>query len=156
MLSLDELEAGKEVADFERGGFRGVGAVGAIVTDAGAEVVPDGAGGGILGVGGAHGVAPLEDGAFGFEDESEDFAGTHEVGELGEEGAGFMDGVKAAGFLFGEAHGFDGDDLETGFVNPGEDFTLLAATDGVGLDDCESSFDCHELFLQEFSDAWPG
>ena len=95
----NQLEAGEEIADFEGGGIRSVGAVGAIVADAGAEVVADGAGSGFLGVGGAHGVAPLEDGAFGFEDQCEDFAGAHEVGEFGEEGALFVDGVEAASFF---------------------------------------------------------
>ncbi len=137
---LNQIEAGEEVADFEGGGVRGVGAVGAIVADAGAEVTADGAGRSLLRVGGAHGVAPLEDGAFGFEDESEDFAGAHEAGELREEGALFVHGVEAAGFFFGEAHGFDGDDFETGFVNPGEDFALESSANRVGLDDCESAF----------------
>jgi len=56
---LNELEAREEIADFEGGGIGSVGAMGAIVTDAGAKVVADGAGGGFLGVGGAHGVAPF-------------------------------------------------------------------------------------------------
>ena len=56
---LDEFEAGEEIANFEGGGVGGVGAVSAIVADAGAEIVADGAGGGFLGVGGAHGVAPF-------------------------------------------------------------------------------------------------
>lgn len=71
---LDEVEAGEEIADFEGGGFWGVGAVGAVVADAGAEVVADGAWGGFLGVGGAHGVAPFGDGGFGFQDHGDDFA----------------------------------------------------------------------------------
>ena len=70
----------------------------AIVADAGAEVVADGAGGGFFGVGGAHGVAPFENGAFRFEDQDENFAGTHELAEFAEEGAGFVDSVKAGGF----------------------------------------------------------
>src|SRR5204863_415174 len=81
-VELNQFEAGEEVADFEGGGFRSVGAMSAIVADAGAEVVADGAGRGLLGIGGAHGVAPLKDGAFGFEDQDEDSAGAHEVGEF--------------------------------------------------------------------------
>jgi len=96
----NQLEAGEEVADFEGGGFGGVRAMSAIVADAGAEVAADGAGGGFLGIGGAHDVAPLGDGAFGFEDQGEDFAGAHEVGEFAEEGTLFVDGVKAASFFF--------------------------------------------------------
>ena len=144
----NQLEAGEEVADFEGGGFRGVGAVRAIVADAGAEIAANGAGGRFLGVGGAHGVAPFEDGAFGFEDQGEDFAGTHKLGKLGEEGTLFVDGVEAAGFFLGKAHGFYRDYFESGLVNPREDFALLAVAYGVGLDDCESSFNCHENFLR--------
>src|SRR5258708_30258945 len=115
----NQFEAGEEIADFEGGGFGGVGAVSAIVADAGAEVAANGAGGGFLRVGRAHGVAPFEDGAFSFENHGENFAGTHEVGELAEEGALAMDGVEAAGFFFGETHGFDRDDFVAGVVNSG-------------------------------------
>jgi len=118
--------------------------VGAIVADAGAEVAADGAWRGFFGVRGAHSVAPFEDGAFGFEDHSENLAGAHEIGELAEEGTGFVDGVEATSFFFGEAHGFDSDDFEAGLVNSCKDFALLAAADRVRLDDCESAFDCHE------------
>src|SRR5260370_1550566 len=145
----NQVEGGEEIADFEGGGFRGVGAVGAIVADAGAEVVADGAGSGFLGGGGGHGVAPLQDGAFGFEAQGKNFAGAHEVGELGEEGALFVDSVEAAGFFLGQAHGFDGDNLETRSVNAGKNLALLTATDGVGLDDCESAFDGHNDLLRK-------
>jgi hypothetical protein len=138
---LNEFQAGEEIADFEGGGFGSVRAVRTVVADAGAEVVANGAGGGFFGVGRTHGVAPLQDGAVGFEDHGENFAGAHEVGEFAEERTGFVDGVEAAGFLFGEAHGFDGDDLETSFVNAGKDFTLLSASDGIRFDDCESAFE---------------
>jgi len=141
VVRLNQLEAGEEVPDFESGGFGCVGAVGAIVANAGAEVVADGAGRGFLGVGGAHGVAPLEDGAFSFQDYGEDFAGAHKVGEFGEEGALAMDRVETAGFFLGEPHGFDGDDLETSIVNAGENLTVLAATDSIGLDDCKCAFE---------------
>ena len=60
----------------------------AIVADAGAEVAADRAWRGFFGVGGAHGVAPLEDGAISFENHGEDFAGGHELGEFAEERAG--------------------------------------------------------------------
>src|SRR5207244_3659800 len=95
-----EIESGVFAAmyGFEGGGFRGIRAVGAIAADAGAEIVANGAWRGFLRVGGAHGVAPLQDGAFCFEDHGEDFAGAHEIGEFGEEGALFVDRVEAAGF----------------------------------------------------------
>src|SRR5262252_1818381 len=61
---LYQVQAGEEVADFKGGGLRRVRAVRDVVADAGAQVVADGAGSGLLGVGGAHGVPPFEDGAF--------------------------------------------------------------------------------------------
>jgi hypothetical protein len=54
-----------------------------------------------------------------------------------------MDGVKAAGFFFGEAHGFDSDNFETGFMNPCKDFTLQMTANGIGFNNCECPFDCH-------------
>ena len=77
---LDQIEAGEEISDFEGGGVWGVGAVGAIVADAGAQVVADGAGGGFFWIGGAHGVAPFCYGTFGFQDHGDDFSRGHEIG----------------------------------------------------------------------------
>src|SRR6266851_5652518 len=105
-VELDQFEAGEQVADFEGGGFRSVGAMSAIVAEA------------------------------------------HEVGEFAKEGALFVDSVEAVGFFFGEAHGFNGDNLETRFVNAGKNLALLTATDGVGLDDCESAFESHNDLLR--------
>jgi hypothetical protein len=115
--------------------------VGAIVADAGAEVVADSTGSGFLGVGGTHGVAPLGDGTFGFEDHGENFAGAHETTEFAKEGALAMDGVEASGFALSEDHRFDGHNAEASFVNARENFTLKITTDSVGFDDCESAFE---------------
>src|SRR5713226_1056523 len=145
---LDQFEAGEEIADFEGGGFRSVGAVSAIVADAGSEIIANGAGGSFLGVGGAHDVAPLLDRAFGFKDEGEDLAGAHEAGELAKEGALLMDGVEASGLALSEDHRFDGHDAEASFVNARENLTLKIARYSVGLDDCESAFESQERILQ--------
>jgi len=67
-----------------------------------------------------------------------------------------VDGVKPAGFFFSQAHGFNGDYFEACFVNSCKDFTLLAATNRVGLDDCESVLKCHEKFLQNIKPKMPG
>lgn len=137
----DEFEAGEEIADFESGGVGCVGPVRAIVTDAGAQVAANGAGGGFLGVGGAHGLAPFQDSAFGFENQDQDFPGAHEIRELAEEGAPFVNDVKARGFAIRKNHRFDRNDAETGFVNTREYFSLEIAANGVRLDDCKSSFE---------------
>jgi hypothetical protein len=143
-VALNEFEAGEEIANFERGRFGCVGAVRAVIADAGAEVMANGAGGCFFGVGGAHGLAPFQDGAFGFEDQDENLAGAHEFAKLAEKGALFMNGVKACGFAVRKDRRFDRNDAETGLVNAGEYFSLKIAHNGVWLDDCESSFDCQE------------
>jgi hypothetical protein len=138
---LYEFEAGEEIVDFESGSVGCIGPVRAIVTDAGAQVVANGAGGGFFGVGGAHGLAPFQDGVFGFENQDENFAGAHEIRELAEKGAPFVNGVKARGFAIRKNHRFDRNDPETGFVNAREYFSLEIAANGIRLDDCKSSFE---------------
>src|SRR6266478_1697510 len=59
-----------------------------------------------------------------------------------------MDSVEAAGFFFGETHGFYGDDFEAGFMNTRKNLALLTTTDSVRLDDCESTFESQERILQ--------
>src|SRR3984893_6933250 len=144
---LDEFVAGEEVGDFKGGGIGSVGSVGAVVADAGAEIVANGAGGSFLGIGGAHDVAPLGDGAVGFEDHREDLTGGHEGGELAEEGPFFVDGVEAAGFILGQPHGFDGHDFEAGFMDARKNFTLKAPANRVGLDNRKGTLECHETIL---------
>jgi len=119
----------------------------AVVADAGAEVAADGASRGFLGIGGAHGVAPLQDCAIGFQHECDDFAGGHEVRKFAEERTCFVNGVEAAGFFFRQTHRFDRDDFESSFVNARQNFALLAGSDGVGFDDCESTFEGQEKLL---------
>jgi len=122
--------------------------VSAIVADAGAEIVANGAWSSFLGVGGAHGVAPLLDRAFGFKDEGEDFAGAHKAGEFAKEWALSMDGIEASGFTLSEDHGFDGHNAEAHLVDARENLTLKIARYGVGLDECESAFESQERILQ--------
>src|SRR5713101_9310182 len=120
----DQFHAGEKVFDFEGGGVEGVGAVRAVVADACAEIVADGAGRGFLWIGGAHDVAPLGNGAVGFENHGENFPGAYEIGEFAEKGPLFVNGIEAARFRFREAHGLDGDNFEARLVNPRKDFTL--------------------------------
>src|SRR5215467_5842128 len=140
---LNQFEAREEVADFKSGGFGSVRAVRDVVADAGAEVVANGSGSSFLRIGGAHCVAPLEDGALGFQNHRDDLARGHEIGQLAEEGALFMDGVKAAGLFLGQTHGLDGYDLKPGLVDARENLPLQTAGDGVRFDDCESAFQSH-------------
>src|SRR5207302_4928604 len=102
------------------GGFGGVGAVGAIILDAGAEVAADGARHRLGGIGGAHGVAPAGDGSGRLEDHDDDFAGAHKRSELAEKSFPAMHGVKALGLQWREPQGFDGNDGEAAAMNAGE------------------------------------
>src|SRR5207248_3945886 len=140
----EEFQRREKIADFESGGFRSVGAVRAVHLNAGAEIAANSALSGFLRVGGAHGFAPLGDSAVGFENHGEDFAGAHEIGEFAEEGTLAMDGIEAGGFFLGQAHGFNGDNFEAGFVNAEENFTLEITTDGIGLNDGEGALERHK------------
>ena len=136
----DQFHGGEEVADFEGGGFRGVGAVGAVHLDAGTQVAANRAGRGFLGIGGAHGLTPFGDRTIGFENHGEDFAGGHEVGQFTEERALAVDGVEAAGFFFGEAQGLYGNEFEAGFMDARKNFALQIAAYGIRLDNCKCAF----------------
>src|SRR2546423_607176 len=52
-----------------------------------------------------------------------------------------MHRVKSAGFLLGQAHGFDGHDCETRLVDAAENLALQPAADGVRLDNCKCAFE---------------
>jgi hypothetical protein len=92
----------------------------------------------------------------GFQDHGDDFAGAHEVGEFAEKRASSVDGVEAAGFFFGQAHGFDRDYAKARFVDAGEDVALLTGLNRVGLDDCKCAFECHERILRDIECKMPG
>jgi hypothetical protein len=119
----------------------------AVVLNAFAEFPANGAGSGFGGVGGAHGIAPFCDAGISFEGDDDSFAAAHKVGEFAEERAGFVNGVETFGLRFGEADGFDGDDVKFCGVDAAENIGRESALDCVGLDDCESPFDCHSMFL---------
>src|ERR1700745_2534124 len=97
----DQLHRRKKVADFEGRGFRRVRAVCAVHLNTGAEVAANGAGSSLLGIRGPHRFAPFGDGDVGFKDHREDFAGTHEIGELAKKWALTMNRVEATGLFLG-------------------------------------------------------
>ena len=91
-------------------------------------------------VGGAHDIAPVGDGVIPLEDHDHDGAGGHEIGQAGVERLGFMDDVKALGFLFREMdhlHLGDGESLVFDDLDEAADDLFL---DGVGLDDGQRLF----------------
>src|ERR1700682_6767971 len=62
-IASDQLVPGEEIADLKGRGLGRVGAMRDVVADAGAEVVSNSAGCGLLWISGTHGVAPFCDGA---------------------------------------------------------------------------------------------
>jgi len=83
---LNQLVAGEKIADFECRGIRRVGTMGDIVSDAGTQVVANGARRRLLRIGGPHSVAPLCDGPLRLQDHGKDFSGTHEISQLAKNG----------------------------------------------------------------------
>jgi len=138
-LGLLEFVAGEEVADFKGGGVFGVGAVDGVFADGGGELLADSSLFGLGRVGGAHELAEVGDGVVFFEDHGIDDAGAHEISEFAEEAALGVDVVEALGLLLGEDDLFDGEELETGLRDFGEDGGGVALADGVRLDDAESA-----------------
>src|SRR3954469_2721373 len=80
----NQLAPGKEIAELERRGFRGVGSVRRVALDGLAEILPDRAGVCLLRVRGAHQRPPLFNGIRGFEREDHGRTRRHEVGKLPE------------------------------------------------------------------------
>ena len=146
--SSDGFVAGEEIGDLEGGGIRSIRAVSAIIADAGAKIAANCARGSLLGIGGAHGVAPLIDGVFGLQDEGEDLPCGHKLDELAEKWALFVNSVEAGSFAFGEEHRFYGHDAEPGFVNARENLALQVAGDGIGFDESERAFESQDIVLR--------
>ncbi len=114
-----------------------------ICLDVFGELGADGAGGGFLGVGGAHDLAVFGDGAFALEDLENDGAGDHEGDEAGEEGALAVDAVEFLGLGAGEEGALLGDDAQAGGLEGGVDLAGEVPAGGVGLDDGERALDGH-------------
>ena len=117
--------------------------MGAIVLNAFAEFLANGAVSGFGRIRRAHGIAPFGDGVFRFENHDHGFTGAHEGGEFAEERAFAVNGVETFGLLFAKAQRFDRDDLEFCRMNAADDVRGQAAAYGVRLDNCESSFHSH-------------
>ena len=117
--------------------------MGAVVLDGGAEVAADGAFGGLVGVGGAHQVAPFFNGIFRFENDNDNLAGTHEVGQFAIERPVAVDGIEPFGLGLGQPQGLDGNDGEPSLVDALQDFALQIPAHCVRLDYYKRAFDCH-------------
>mmetsp|Transcript_22436 Transcript_22436/g.27633 ORF Transcript_22436/g.27633 Transcript_22436/m.27633 type:complete len:203 (+) Transcript_22436:79-687(+) len=137
-------------ADLSIGGLDGVGAVNDVAADVDAKVTADGAGLGVLRLGGTEHLAAGEDGVVTLPDHGADGAGSHVLDEASEEALAGKVGVVllhvgAAGG--GELHGAK---LEALLLEARDDLTNEASLDAVGLDHDESSLSVslsHRVYL---------
>ena len=74
-----------------------------------------------------------------FENHQDERAGGHEGAEIVEERLAAMDGIEALGLRFGDGLLLDGDDLEAGLFDFGENGSGVAFADCVRLDDAEGA-----------------
>src|SRR5580700_4759363 len=157
--ALGQLRAGKEIANLERGGFRRVRAVRAIVLDAFAELSANGARGGLGWIGCAHRFAPFGDGVFRFEHHSHSFAATHKFRQLAEKRTRAVNRVKSLGLRLGQAQRFYRDDLKFRRMDAADNVAGEAAAHSIRLNNCQSSFDSHSIHLPSLriiGATWPG
>src|SRR5882762_9046414 len=145
----DQFVTGEEITDLKRGGIRRVGTMGDIISDAGTQVMANGARRRLLRIGGPHRIAPLCDGPLRLQDHRDNFAGTHEIGQLAKKWALPVHGIKSPGFVFGQTHGSNRDNSKTGLVNTRKNFALQPAANRVRLDDCKRTFESQDSFLQK-------
>ena len=75
----NQLVASEKVADLKGRRIGRVGTMRDVGADTGTEIVANGSGRRLLGIRGAHGVAPFRDGTFGFEDHRENLSGAHKI-----------------------------------------------------------------------------
>src|SRR5258708_17372101 len=95
----------------------------AVVADVGAEVVANSPRRRFFWIGGAHRVAPLGDGAVGFQHPRKNLARAHEVSKLTEKWPRFVNGVKPARLLFRHPHRLACPNLESRRANPRENLS---------------------------------
>src|SRR5258707_5958099 len=120
-----------------------------IGANASAQIMANGARRRLGRVGGPDSVAPLCNGPLRLQDHRDNFAGTHEIGQLAKKWALPVHGIKSAGFVFGQTHGSNRDNSKTGLVNTRKNFALQAAANRVRLDDCKRTFESQDSFLQK-------
>jgi len=115
-------------------------AVADVPTEVGAEVAPDGAGGGSQGVGLAQHDAALPDHVKALPDHGADGARVHVLDQAGEEGLGREVGVVLLKVLLAGLADLDGDQFVAAVFKSRDDVSDQAALDTVGLDGDEGSF----------------
>src|SRR5690606_2787007 len=138
----------EEESDFHGSGFRSVGAMHGIGVDAVGEIGADRAGFSLLRVGCAHQLTILGNGILAFQHLYEHGARHHEVDQILEEGAFFVNGIETLGIGARKLHQARGNDLEAGLLEAGDDLADDVLGDRVGLDDGKGAFNCHVYSVQ--------
>src|SRR5262245_756523 len=138
-----ELEAGEEVGDLGRGGFRRVGAVHRVGFDRRREILADRAGGGLGRVGGAHEVAPARDPVVTLEHHQEARALGHERAKAVVERPLPVDVIEAACLCERHVDQLGGEDREARVLDARDDLADDSPGHRVGLDDGEGALRAH-------------
>src|ERR1035437_3633029 len=142
--SLQQIRRTEEEPQFRLGRLRRVGAVYAVALDVGGEALPYGALGRVGGVGGAHGFTPLRDGVLALQGQHDDRSLGHKLYQARIERPLAVYRVKPLRLGFREPRHAQGQDLETGLLDRGEDLASLARGDGVRLDNRKRAFYAHK------------
>src|SRR5260221_63351 len=132
-----QLVRAEEQADLALGGVWPIGAMNDVVTDGQCVVAPNGAGGGVGGIGGAHHGAGDGDGVRALQHAGDHRSGGDERDESLIEWLTLMLGVVAAGNLARDLHELETPELEAACLEAAEDRPGEAALQGIGLDENE-------------------
>src|SRR5439155_1616290 len=152
-ISMD-LQRAEEVGDLERRGLWRVRAVDGVGLDGRGELLADGAGRRLGGIGGAHEIAPLLDAVVGLEHHRDARALRHERAEALEEGPRAVDGVEARRVVERHLNELGGEHLEARLLDLREDRAGGTLGDGVGLDDGQRALR-HAPITSRRSVTWP-
>src|SRR5215831_19351734 len=138
-----ELEAGEEVGDLGRGGFRRVGAVHRVGLDGRREILADRARGGLGRVGGAHEIAPARDPVVALEHHQETRPLCHERAQAVVERPLPVNVVEAARLHERHVNQLGREDREARVLDAREDLADDSPGHRVGLDDGEGALRAH-------------
>src|SRR5215831_2931388 len=138
-----QLRGAEEIANLA---YRGIGCIRAmhhVLLDARGKVGADGAGRGLLRIGGAHDVAVARDGALAFQHLHEDRTRDHVAHQVLEERSLAMHGVEALRLVLRQVQHAGGDDRKAGFLEAAKDLTDEIGSHAVGLDDGQGALERH-------------
>src|SRR6185437_2721105 len=150
-----QLRRAEEIGDFTGSRFRRIRAVDHVLLDTQGEVGADGAGSGLLRVGGAHDLAVAGNGIVALEHLHDDRSGGHVAHQILEKGALPVNGIEALGLPLGETDHAGGNDGEARLLEAAIDLADEIAADAVGLDDGQGALERHSGVLSGYGSDSP-